>query len=70
MKLISEFWSDDKSKKAEINLLGETLQIDFFEDGKYNHTIRYPSKSFRYVEDAAENYALGIFKNYKDFSEV
>jgi hypothetical protein len=27
----------------------------------------YNEKNLRYVEDAAENYALGIFKNIKDF---
>jgi hypothetical protein len=27
----------------------------------------YNDKSLHYVEDAAENYALGIFKNIKDF---
>lgn len=69
-KLISEFFSDDKSKMAKIILEGEVLTIDFYEDLRYTHTIRYPSKTFRYVEDAAENFILGYFSNYKEYSEV
>lgn len=69
-KLISEFFSDDKSKMAKIILEGEVLTIDFYEESRYTHTIRYPSKTFRYVEDAAENFILGYFSNYKEYSEV
>lgn len=69
-KLISEFFSDDKSKVAKIILEDEVLTIDFYVDSRYTHTIRYPSKTFRYVEDAAENFVLGYFSNYKEYSEV
>lgn len=64
---ISEFHSDDKSKKAVVILSGEDYVIDFYQNGKYYHSIMYSGKSLRYIEDAAENYALGIFKNIKDF---
>ena len=64
---ISEFYSDDKTKKAVVILSGEDYVIDFYENGKYYHSIMYANKSLRYIEDAAENYALGIFKNIKDF---
>ena len=64
---ISEYYSDDKTMKAIVILHGEDYSIDFFMNNKYYHTILYVGKSLRYAEDAAENYALGIFKNIKDF---
>jgi hypothetical protein len=69
-KLISEFYNKDKSKIAKIVLEDEILILDFYEENKYTHTIRYPSKTFRYVSDAAENFVLGHFSNYKEYSEV
>ena len=44
--------------------------IDFYLNNEYNHSITYTSKSLQYVEDAAENYVMGQFPNYKDFTEV
>jgi hypothetical protein len=64
---ISEYYSEDKTKKAVVILHGEDYTIDFFQNEKYNHSIMYSGKSLNYVQDAAENYALGIFKNIKDF---
>lgn len=64
---ISEFYSEDKSKKAIIVSHDDSYSIDLYENDKYYHTILYAGNSLRYVEDAAENYVLGIFKNVKDF---
>jgi hypothetical protein len=64
---ISEYYSEDKTKKAVVILNGEDYNIDFYVNDKYYHSILYAGKSLRYVEDAAENYALGIFKNVRDF---
>ena len=69
-KLISDFYSKDKTKHVKIILEEEILILDFYEESRYTHTIRYPSKTFRYVEDAAENFVLGHFPNYRDYSEV
>ena len=69
-KLITEFYSDDKTKQAKIILEDEILNLDFYEQNRYTHTIRYPSKTFRYVEDAAKNFVQGNFSNYKEYSEV
>ena len=66
-KALSEYYSDDNSKKAVIVEHEGNYCIDFYENNKYNHTIMYVGKSLRYIEDAAENYALGIFKNIRDF---
>ena len=64
---ISEFYSDDRTKKAIVISNGEEYVIDFYENDRYYHSILYPGKSLCYVEDAAENYAIGVFKNIKDF---
>ena len=41
----------------------EMTYIDYFDDhGKKFFTEDFPNKSLRYVEDAAENWALGIKK--------
>lgn len=64
---ISEFSSDDGTKKAIVVKNNNSYSIDFYENNKYYHSIMYTDRSLRYAEDAAENYALGIFKNIKDF---
>ena len=64
---ISEYYSDDKTKKAVVIQNDKDYVIDFYSNNKYYHSIMYSDRSLRYVEDAAENYVLGIFKNIKDF---
>lgn len=64
---LSEYYSDDRSKKAVVIEHEGRYSIDFYENNSYNHSIMYNDKNLHYVEDAAENYALGIFKNIKDF---
>jgi len=67
--IISEFFSDDASKKAIVFLMGGRYGIDFYENSTYNHTILhgYEDKSLNYVEDAAENYVLGVSKHFKSY---
>lgn len=67
--VISEYWSDDRSKHAVVCMMNGRYLIDFYENGKYNHSIlsAYEDKSLYFVEDAAENFVLGHFKNYRDF---
>jgi hypothetical protein len=67
MNKLSEYYSDDMTNKAVVIEHEGRYSIDFYENNSYNHTIMYNEKNLRYVEDAAENYALGIFKNIKDF---
>jgi hypothetical protein len=64
---ISEYYSDDRTKKTVVIKYNTDYSIDFYENDKYFHSIMYTDKSLRYVEDAAENYALGIFKSIRDF---
>lgn len=67
--VISEYYSDDNSKRAVVCMLGGRYVIDFYENSKYTHSTlhSYQDKSLNFVEDAAENFVLGIFKNYRDF---
>ncbi len=53
---ISEYYSDDLTKKAEVIQMDRGYVIDFYLNNEY--------------EDAAENYVMGQFPNYKDFTEV
>ena len=64
---ISKYFSDDGIKEAIVCKLDGRYVVDFYENAAYNHSIVYNTKSLQYVEDAAENYVLGIFKNIHDF---
>ena len=61
-KTISEHYSDDKSKKAIVNVDLKACYyfIDFYLNDIYTDSVAYPEKSIHFVEDAAENYTLGI----------
>jgi hypothetical protein len=62
IKNISTFWSEDHSKKARVNVDHSSLcySVDYFLDEKHVNTVLYPGKSLYFVEDAAENYTMGI----------
>ena len=65
-KVLSEFWSDDRYKKALVFVDANTqcYFVEFYDvhlSGlKIVDTISFPGKSLRYAEDAAENFTLGI----------
>lgn len=64
-KKISTYYHDSGKGWAEvhIDLKEELLYIKFFDEaGALLVTEEFPNKSMRYVEDAAENWALGIKK--------
>lgn len=66
---LSTYYSDHGKGYAEIhfNFKEEIAYIRYYTDeGKLFFTEDYPTKSLRYVEDAAENWALGIKKLEKD----
>jgi hypothetical protein len=59
-KRLSTFWSDNSNDYKE-----EYAYIKYFtEEGTKYFEETFPNNSLRYVEDAAENWALG----YKDLS--
>ena len=61
-KEISKFWDFDHTKMAVVNVDTKSCCyfIDFYEGDKLIDTIFYPNNSLYFVEDAAENYTLGI----------
>ena len=58
--LISEYWSDDKTKRAEVHKSEGTFHVDFYENDAYIMTEKYIDKSQSWAEAAAENYTMGI----------
>ena len=61
-KEISKFWDPDHTKMAVVSVETKlcSYYIDFYKDDKLIETVHYPNKSLYFVEDAAENYTLGI----------
>lgn len=70
-KIITEYFSDDKSKRALVGYSSEKgcYYVDFYENNMYICSRWYVSKSLRYVEDAAENYVQNIL-NLKELINV
>ena len=63
-RVISTYYADPPGR-GHCNILmdfkEEQLFIEYFDDhGKLFFSEEFPGKSMRYVEDAAENWALGI----------
>jgi len=54
---------DNGCAEVHVDFRHESLYIKYYDDqGKLFFTEEFPGKSLRYVEDAAENWALGIKK--------
>lgn len=70
MQVIKVF-SNQEGKQSLIGLAPDgSFCVQFFNPGYLVGEINYPNKSFPYVEDAAENWTLGItteetIKKYK-----
>ncbi len=65
MAKISTYHANDGRGRAEVHFdfKSELAYIQYFDDnGRLFFTEEFPNKSLRYVEDAAENWALGIKK--------
>jgi hypothetical protein len=58
--LISEYWSDDKTKRAEVHKYNGNFHVDFYENEDLILTEKYIDKSQSWAEAAAENYTMGI----------
>ncbi len=56
----SQYWSDDKKRKADVGRSGDSWGVRFYEDNMWIKDEIYKGKSEVYAENAAENYALGI----------
>jgi hypothetical protein len=58
--LLSEYWSDDRSKKAEVHKDDGDFYVKFYEDEELILTEAYVDKSQSWAEAAAENFTMGI----------
>ena len=63
---ISTYYADPPGRghcEVHMDLREEMSYIEYFDNnGKMFFTEDFPNRSLRYVEDAAENWALGIKK--------
>jgi hypothetical protein len=62
-KKLSTYWSDEGKGYAEVHvdMKNESFYIKYFDsNNKRFFTEDFEGKSLRYVEDAAENWALGV----------
>jgi hypothetical protein len=61
---VSKFFNRDKSKSAVVYSIngGSSYVIDLYEGKILVDYMVIKGKSIQYVEDAAENYVLGIYK--------
>jgi hypothetical protein len=61
---VSKFFNRDKSKSAVVYSIngGSSYVIDLYEGKTLVDYMVIKGKSIQYVEDAAENYVLGIYK--------
>lgn len=59
--VISEYYNtNDMRLKASVYLKNDCYYIDYKKDESIFKTESFPGKSIHYVEDTAENWALGI----------
>jgi hypothetical protein len=59
---VSEFWSDDQTKTAEVVLVDGVPRVYMFLDEELLDAEDFPNNTLQYAADAAENYVLGIKK--------
>jgi hypothetical protein len=59
---VTEFWSDDRTKTAEVVLIDGVPRVYMFLDEELLDAEDFPNNTLQYAEDAAENYVLGIKK--------
>ncbi len=67
-KCLSTFYAESNKGKAEVhmNYKEEYAHIEYFDSNDKRFFIEeFPNKTLRYVEDAAENWSLGIKKLHK-----
>lgn len=62
-KQITQFVSEDKSKVSiAFQLDSGTYGMDLYQYDRLIRTTYFPNHSIHFVEDAAENYVMGILK--------
>ena len=59
-KVLAVFSTENDERKAELIEEGDTMWINFYENGNMIAAETYEGHSRRFYEDAAENFVLGI----------
>jgi len=61
-ELLSQYWSDDRVRKAEVYSLDRQsgYGVRFYENHVWKRDLVLRDNSETYADNAAENYALGI----------
>lgn len=62
MQFLSEYCSNDETKKAVVLNLDGTPVVEFYLNETKLETRSMANNTFQYAEDAAENYVMGILK--------
>jgi len=57
--LISTYWSEDKSKRAEIHKDDEGLSVRLYNNDSLKEVRNLNNYSIHYAEDCAENFVMG-----------
>lgn len=60
--MISEYVSDDLTKKALVVEQDGEFEVEFYNGGVLLQTRLMTGKTLRYAEDAAENYVMDVLK--------
>ena len=61
MTVISTYISEATKGRAEVKQEGDLYSIDYYDaNGNFIINEKFAGKSLHYVEDAAENWALGV----------
>jgi hypothetical protein len=59
---LSEYYSSDNKRTAQIHSTWRGYEVDFLTDGVVTHHQQMWDKTRRYAEDACENWVEGIIK--------
>lgn len=57
--LVSTYWSDDKSKRAEIHKDDNGLSVHLYNHDSLQEVRNLNNFSIHYAEDCAENFVMG-----------
>jgi len=65
IECVEEYYNHDNKKRARLMYDGKAYEVHCYEEGTFMGIIDLPGRSYRYAENAAENYV----EEYGDFSE-
>tara|TARA_E500000178_G_C16493051_1_gene518169 strand:+ start:335 stop:550 length:216 start_codon:yes stop_codon:yes gene_type:complete len=60
MKLISTYWSEDRTRRADIVMTEKGFEVALYKDEEYLYNVAVHEHSEVYAESAAENFVNDI----------